>query len=90
MSQTSNATEGLAKICKLLDCAEFSWFMRECIIKKMDILDAIIHDKNKSSLERESALDAFLSLHEACEWPDKVRTTFGDILGHKQRSESVV
>ena len=77
------AVEGMSKVTKLLSCPEFGWFMRECVISKMTELDAVIHDKNKSVEERNSALDAWHSLKEAREWPDRTRNMFGAILGHK-------
>lgn len=76
------ASEGMSRVTKLLGTPEFHWFMRECVIASQRELDAIIHNRQKSSQERESALDEWIALESTRTWADKQRAAFGKTLGH--------
>ena len=46
------ASEGMSRVTKLLGTPEFHWFMRECVIARQRELDAILHNRKKSTPER--------------------------------------
>ena len=75
-----------ARACALVDSREFRWFMRDCVIKRMQELDITIHDPALADEKlRRYAVDEWNALKGVLEWPDAAIAAAGNALGHAPR-----
>ena len=52
----------------LLQNRAFEWFLAECIDARMTELDVILHDRKKTSDERDKALERWTELRDTRLW----------------------
>ena len=76
------ARRGLSKASALLSDAAFAWFLAECVGKRMEELDVILHDPKKDAAEREKALQRWDELNTVKNWTREQRAMFQRDLGH--------
>lgn len=76
------AAERLTRVLRLLANPDFQWFINGAVLEEQANLDAVLHSRQKTSIERDMALERWHALESVRTWATEARDGAAATLGH--------